>query len=241
MQWLKLEGKRLKARLLEAGLAPRYVRRVTRELGDHLNDIEAELTASGMRQTEAAHEARRRLGTIDQLESQILARHPRRSVIARYPALSFSVGTAALAVLLVAGTLEVMILVADGLKSLGVNHGQLVTIFGSWHYYFLRFVACPAIAGFACWMAYFHRVKLRWPLVAALLLAVAGGVFLDAQLMITNTGPEPHGQYSIGFGLYSHELIRSVWRLVSPLAVFAAFTLWARTRGRDAIGYRMEL
>ena len=241
MRWLKLEGKRLKARLLEAGLAPRYVRRVMRELSDHLSDIETELAASGMAEREAAHEARRRLGSIDQLEEQILARHSRQSVIARYPALAFSAGTAVLTILLVAGTLEVTILLSKGLETLGVSQNLLITLFGSWHFYFLRFVVCPLMAGYVCWLAYFHRVRLRWPLVAVLLLATAGGLFLDAQLVISNAGPEPHGQYSIGFGLYSHELIRSVWRLLSPLAVFAAFTLWARTKGREAIGYRMEL
>jgi hypothetical protein len=238
----KLDSKRLKARLLEAGLAPRYVKRVTGELADHLSDIEAELKADGLSSNAAAAEAERRLGTIDDLARRILDQRPKESLVARHPGLSFSAGTLAAAFLLGGGTLATAILLADGVKALGVREGLLIMIFGGWHYLFLSYLMCPLMAAYACWTAYSHRVSLRWPLVATILMAIVGGILLQVDLTIAATaGPGPHGHYSIGFGLFGHEPVRSVWRLISPLAVFAGFALWARTKGREVMGYRMEL
>ncbi len=88
----KLDAKRLKARLLEAGLAPRYVKRVTGELADHLSDIEAELKTDGLSADAATAEAERRLGTIDDLTRRILDQRPRESLVARHPAWAFLAG-----------------------------------------------------------------------------------------------------------------------------------------------------
>ena len=242
MRWLRLEGQRLKARLLEAGLAPRYVRRVTRELSDHLSDIEMELTESGMPRADAAHEARRRLGAVDYLTSQVIARPPEPNMIARYPALAFSIGSFGAAAMLVMGTLAVFLLTVHALESFGYKGVRLGVVLSHCHYYFASYVAAPLMAAFMYWMAYWYRIRLRWAFLAAIVLALAGGVFLDSTLTYSNATPMgQHGTYSVGFGLYGHELIRSVWRLLSPLGLFAAFALWARTKGREVMGYRMEL
>ncbi|HKJ75062.1 MAG TPA: hypothetical protein VKA19_13185 [Alphaproteobacteria bacterium] len=51
-------------------------------------------------------------------------------------------------------------------------------------------------------------------------------MLFDAHIVV-NTAAAHAGAYEIGFSFYSHELIRSVWRLLSPLAVFGAFAAWA--------------
>ncbi len=144
--------------------------------------------------------------------------------------------------LVAAGTLAVLILFGEGFKLLGIDFGAAGMILGELHFYFLSYGVTPLMAGYACWAAYSYRVGLRWPLGTALLLAVVGGMLLTANVTFNpGTGPGPHGSYMIGFGFALDHMIRSIWRLVAPLAVFFAFALWARTKGQDLIGYRMEL
>jgi hypothetical protein len=233
MPWLKLEGKRLKSRLLEAGLAPRYVRRVTRELSDHLSDIEAELIAGGMAAGEAARQARQRLGTVDDLEGKILARPPKLSLVARHPAIAFSFGSFGAAALLVMGTLAILLVITQGLEFFGYRGVRLGVLLSHYHYYFASYAAVPAMAAVMCWTAYWHRVRLRWAFLSIIVLAVAGGIFFEATLTYTSATPiGQHGTYSVGFGYYGEHIVRSVWRLLSPLAVFGTFAAWMRT-GRD--------
>ena len=240
MQWQKLEGKRLKVRLLEAGLAPRYVRRVTRELSDHLSDIETELISGGMTARDAAQEARQRLGNVDDLEGQILARPPKQSLVARYPAIAFSFGSFGAAALLVMGTLALFLLISQGLEFFGYRGVRAGALLSHYHYYFASYAAVPVMAAFMCWTAYWHGIRLRWAFLSVIVLAVAGGIFFEATLTYTSATPiGQHGTYSIGFGYYGEHIVRSVWRLLSPLAVFGAFALWMRTRRH--LGHRLEI
>ena len=240
MRWPELEGKRLKTRLLEAGLSPRYVRRVTRELDDHLSDIEAELVAEGVAPRDAAHRARIRLGGIDELERQILARPPKQSLVARYPALAFSLGTLGAAALAVMGTLAILLLIVHGLDYVGYRGVRVGVLLSHLHYYFAAYLAVPLMTAFMCWTAYWHGVRLRWALLSVVVLAIAGGILFEARLTYTDATPiGQHGAYSVGFGFYGEHIVRSVWRLVSPFLVFTGFAAWTRMR-RDS-AYRITL
>ena len=81
----KPEFRRLRRRMLDAGIAPRHVRRIVSELGDHYEDlVEADLN-QGLRHSEAHERAMARIGQADDLV-QATASHPElRGWASRYP------------------------------------------------------------------------------------------------------------------------------------------------------------
>ena len=75
----------LKHDLLEAGVAPRHVRRIVDELNDHTRDLCNEALANGMHEDEALAFARRRIGEPREIAKRMLAVPELRSWIYRYP------------------------------------------------------------------------------------------------------------------------------------------------------------
>jgi hypothetical protein len=75
----------LRERLLEAGIAPRHVRRYLRELADHLSDLKAEEERSGQSRVDTESAALRRLGRIDDLASAMIERREFQSWAVRAP------------------------------------------------------------------------------------------------------------------------------------------------------------
>jgi len=71
--------------LLEAGVAPRHVRRIVAELNDHTRDLCDEALAKGMHEDEARAFALRRIGNQSEIAERMLAVPDLRSWIYRYP------------------------------------------------------------------------------------------------------------------------------------------------------------
>ena len=71
----RAELRNLKAALLDAGVADRYVHRTLSELSDHLQDVEADARASGFNFLEARRVALEAIGSKDAIVSAIAA-HP---------------------------------------------------------------------------------------------------------------------------------------------------------------------
>ena len=83
---------RLSERLLQAGIAPRHVRRYVRELSDHFDDLVREEIAGGAARELAETQALSRLGSDDDLADAMLSRPELRSLAARYPWAVFGLG-----------------------------------------------------------------------------------------------------------------------------------------------------
>jgi hypothetical protein len=98
----------LRERLLEAGVAPRHVRRYLRELADHLSDLKAEGERSGQSRADAESSALRRLGSADDLASAMIKRREFQSWAVRAPWATF--GLAPVGFLAVAWAVALLIL-----------------------------------------------------------------------------------------------------------------------------------
>jgi len=216
----------LRHRLIEAGLPPRHARRVTRELADHHTDLLNELAAAAITGEDAVRTARQRLGALDDLEREILARDPRRSFVKRYPALAFPLGLPLLAALLVTVTLMGTIGLAEGLEAIGLGGQGLHLALVEGHYVFAGYLLVPLLGLYAGWTARDHHLAWYWPLCAALVLAVAGGLLFQTTLTPPVPGQAGSGAYEIGFHMADGLHVKSLWRLVSPFLSFALFLLW---------------
>ena len=75
----------LQTELVDAGVAPRHVRRIMGELSDHLDDLQTEALESGQEPADARRQAIRRLGDTQQIARRILAEPSNRAWIYRYP------------------------------------------------------------------------------------------------------------------------------------------------------------
>lgn len=75
----------LRERLLQAGVAPRHVRRYLRELSDHLADLTAEEERAGLGRADAEAAALDRLGGVDDLAKAMTERRQLQSWCARAP------------------------------------------------------------------------------------------------------------------------------------------------------------
>ncbi|WP_348268344.1 permease prefix domain 1-containing protein [Edaphobacter paludis] len=81
----------LRERLLEAGIAPRHVRRYLTELTDHLTDLTEEEERAGRSRADAESAALLRLGGIENLAKAMIEQRQFQSWSARAPWATFSV------------------------------------------------------------------------------------------------------------------------------------------------------
>jgi hypothetical protein len=96
---------RLSERLLYAGIAPRHVRRYTRELSDHFDDLVGEEIAGGAGRELAGTRALSRLGHEDDLAEAMLSQPQLKSFTARYPWAVFGLGPLVMLAMAVAAAL----------------------------------------------------------------------------------------------------------------------------------------
>lgn len=81
----------LRERLLDAGVAPRHVRRYLKELREHLADLTAEEAHTGSAREESEMRAMARLGSVDDLAKAMIDQRQFRSWSTRAPWAVFSV------------------------------------------------------------------------------------------------------------------------------------------------------
>ncbi len=75
----------VRKRLLENGIPSRHVRRTLGELQDHYRDLVDEATGSGVSAEDARTQAAARLGNLDDVVNEMLARPDLRSWALRHP------------------------------------------------------------------------------------------------------------------------------------------------------------
>ncbi|MBB5317491.1 hypothetical protein [Tunturibacter empetritectus] len=168
----------LRERLLQAGVAPRYVTRYLRELADHLADLTAEEERAGRSPTEAKSAALLRLGATDDLAKAMTAQRQLQAWSVRAPWAIFCL--APLSLLATAYFIACLILWSGwriflpGIDTPFVRiDGLAILYFGiGWSLY----VAAPTLLGWAIGLiAARQRLNLVWPTIGWILLALIGG------------------------------------------------------------------
>lgn len=174
---------RLSERLLRAGIAPRHVRRYTRELSDHFDDLVREEIAGGASRALAETKALSRLGSEDNLAAAMLEKPELRSFMARFPWAVFGLGPVALLALSIAAALfaEHGIIQAVTLWAplLGVTPGpaaahgftQIMLVWNT-----LAIYGAPLLfAWLFYWMGSRQRMPKAWIMTGLAIVCVVGG------------------------------------------------------------------
>ena len=202
-------------RLLRAGIAPRHVRRYLKELSDHLTDLKAEeeLAGRGRRQAESA--ALARLGSVNELARAMIQQPRFRSWCARAPWAMFTVAPLLLlaaayffACLYLWCGWHVFLPAAD--SPFGAPAGSMYSFanvyFQAGKFYYL---VAPLLVGWGIMLAAARqRLRARWPLLAAALIA---GMGATAQIQASRSAlPASLGHISMTFfALFSSGRIAS--------------------------------
>lgn len=170
--------------LLRGGIAPRRVRRIVDELRDHVQDLRTDAIAKGMTELEAASWASSRLGSVQQVADEMLARPELRSWTGRWPWAMFTLLPpflmAALVVLVVLATEPVFELYAllweweasdatlPHLWFMTAVDGFLTT---------LKYAAPLLICAVFCWLAILRLSRSPWLIPGVMVTAFLGGSF----------------------------------------------------------------
>ena len=198
----------LRERLLEAGVAPRHVRRYLRELADHLSDLKAEEERSGQSRIDAESAALRRLGSINDLASAMIERREFQSWAVRAPWAMF--GLAPIGLLAVAWSVALLILwtgwnifLPQADSPFASNSGP---IYGIENAYFqagrLIYFGAPIFVGWVIGMiAARQRLKALWPVVGVAFVALIAST---AQVRASRTEvPDGIGHITMNFNFGS--------------------------------------
>jgi len=157
----------LAGRLLDAGIAPAYVRRYVSELRTHEADLRDDLMARGWRFADASVEARRRLGSLNALARPVLDNPRFRSKARQNPLLYF-------VILPLAAQLAAIALTLLGLRSLSGLHPHGAPLDNLVQALSFLWLALPAAA---TWIALVaarrRRIAWHWPTLGALVSAAA--------------------------------------------------------------------
>lgn len=215
---------RLSERLLDAGIAPRHVRRYARELRDHLDDLVREEKAGGAPRELAETRALSRLGNDDDLAQAMLARPELRSLMSRFPWAVF--GIVPLAIPLLSGVAALYFEIwfishVHGLFSYltgqppGPVTARLATeVFTA--YNTLAVYIAPLLFAWAFyWLGSRQRMRPAWIVTGVVLICVLGGF---QELVFYDKGYVGGGVLSFQSGLL-HFTPRTGW-LYSPYPHF---------------------
>lgn len=231
---------RLSEHLLRAGIAPRHVRRYTRELNDHFDDLVREEVDGGASRALAETRALSRLGSEDTLAAAMLARPELRSFMARFPWAVFGVGPIALLALSVAAALvaEMGIIQAATIWAplLGVTPGpaaahgftQIMLVWNT-----LAIYGAPLLfAWLFHWAGTRQRMPQAWIITGVVLVCVVGAF---QNLTFYDTGCKGCGHLGLTSGLFPPfpNLAESIARAAANLAIVGG-VWWLATRRRDA-------
>ncbi len=168
----------VRERLLEAGVAPRHVRRYLNELSDHWKDLTAEEERAGRNRADARSAALARLGGVEELSRAMMERPEFQSWSARAPWAVF--GVSPLLFLAGAWCIALLLLWSGWRMFLRGEETPFVPIHGMAILYFglgrSIFLGAPVLAGWAIGlMAARQRLRVAWPVAGLVLLALIGG------------------------------------------------------------------
>jgi hypothetical protein len=198
----------LRERLLQAGAAPRHVRRYLSELADHLADLRAEEERAGRSPADAESAALIRLGGMDDLAKSMIEQRQFQAWSARAPWAIFGLAP----LFLLAGVWFVSLLILwfgwqvflPGADTPFGHHPGPHRIFELANIYFqldrLLYFAAPVLVGWGIGLlAARQRLKSPWPSVGFFLIALMGGL---AQVHASRTAvPHGLGHISMSFDL----------------------------------------
>lgn len=181
----QLRFDRLSNRLLEAGIAPRHVRRYRRELSDHFDDLLREEIAGGAARELAETRALSRLGTEEDLAQAMLSRPELKSLMSRFPWAVFGLGPIALLALSILGGLyfEVWLIDHTGpvfrlFSVMGPSPAsariatRVYTIYNT----LIVFGGPLLFAWLFAWMGTRQRMRPAWIATGVVLICVLGGL-----------------------------------------------------------------
>ncbi|MGD0193008.1 MAG: hypothetical protein ABSD74_19900 [Rhizomicrobium sp.] len=229
----------LRERLLRAGIAPRHVRRTIGELRDHFDDLVREELADGASRTTAESTAQRRLGSDDDIVSEILKRPGLRSLTARYPWAVFGLGPIALLIAAFAATLIVELqafrIVGQIYKNPSHHVPELmISVVAAWNA-LPTLIAPLVIAAVLYVVGSRQRISRSW-LIAGVTIACVLGAF--QKLTWTDNGY--HGELMLGSGIlppFHRDLfLDGIVRAGINLAIMAVAWWWLTRRKRQTIG-----
>ena len=194
----------LRERLLQAGVAPRHVRRYLRELGDHLADLRTEEECAGRGRAEAESVALVRLGSMDDLAKAMIEQRQMQSWSARAPWAMFGLGPIALlaAAYLVACVYlwcgwTIFLAGADtpfGIRLPGPIYGFENIYFQAGKFYYF---SAPVLVGWGiALVAARQRLKAVWLAVGLVLIAWMGAT---ARIHASRTAVPGFTHISMGF------------------------------------------
>jgi hypothetical protein len=231
---------RLSERLLHAGIAPRHVRRYTRELSDHLDDLVREEMGNGTGRELAETKALSRLGNEDNLAAAMLERPELRAFMARYPWAVFGVGPILMLVLSLAAALAVEMGIIQSANlwapSFGVTPGpiaakgftQALLIWNT-----LTMYGGPlAFAWLFYWIGERQRMPKTWIMTGIAIVCVAGGF---QNLVYYDTGCKGCGHLNLTSGLLPPfpNLAEGFARAAINLAIAGGVWWWLMARKKD--------
>jgi hypothetical protein len=97
----------------------------------------------------------------------------------------------------------------------------------------LLWVSPVAVSAFFAWLAYRHRMTLRWPLLATTIVCALVAL-INVDLVIDVSGPRPEGQLSMGLGSSVDALpAQAMHAVLTALVVVVPMLLASRKRARD--------
>lgn len=225
----------IRAALLNAGIAPKYVRRALNELKTHFADLCAEAEEHGLTGDAAATYACEKIGTRDALLAAYLEQRNLRSWGARWPKTLFILAPLLSIVILMSA---LTVATADLLERYVATYGHggaavspfvrfIVTFLPVVDEYGLPAMACLAISVYASR----RRLAPLWPAVGVFVVALLAAMTLGSATLPENGQP---GGTQFGVGLFPYGLEGVLVRLVlaAPFAL-APYVQWRRRSGRS--------
>lgn len=192
----------LRGRLLDAGIAPRHIRRYLAELSEHLADLTAEETRAGRDPASAEDAALTRLGDTDLLARAMIRRAEFRSWSARAPWAVFLVAPPLALAGIGAVTIALLVAVVEFYRPEPGAHAILPAWFGPVALLATRFdlLVVPVLLGWGVALtAARQRTKLFWPAIGLAVIALLGGM-AEFEVALP-TAPGGPGEISLGFAL----------------------------------------
>jgi len=166
----------LKETLLKAGIAPRHVARYLRELTDHLADLTAAQREAGHDEEASRLRARALLGGDAELAAAMLAQPGFKSWPARAPWLVFGLLPPVAITALFMATVVPLVLISRiyGMDGHTVMHPAWFVSLTQAAALFANFALGPGLVALLIWTALRQRLGRKWPLLAAVLIALLG-------------------------------------------------------------------
>ena len=185
--------RRLREKLLVAGVAAKYARRATLELEGHYQQLIEDALEHGESPDSARRSALRLIGSDDVILARFIEMPELRSLPRRRPRFTFAflpfLSTIVLALVFVAALV-------------GMSHIGLATDWRVQQLFFtlrgaLMWVLPVAVSGVFAVVAHRHRVPVQWPILATVVICTMVAL-VNVELTLTSLGGELGGDLAIG-------------------------------------------